>query len=164
MHCDWNGSGMVSLRAGPPWIAGTGQYRESPADEVQCGDRAAVRANPVVRQPPVEIPGEGFGGTGAGAGWLRGALDVVQPDWPAFGLVGGEQVWRCPSAQDPGKCPPEVEGVLDGGVHAGAASRCHAVGSVASEEATPLAVPFGYLRREREAAKALDARPKITDA
>jgi len=53
---------------GPPRIAGTGEDREPIADEVQGGDRAAVPANPVVRQPAVEVPGEGFGGTGAGAG------------------------------------------------------------------------------------------------
>src|SRR5690242_16982840 len=88
----------------------------------------------------------------------------MQPDWAAFGLVGVEQVSRRPPAQNPGKLPPEVEGVLDGGVHAGAAAWCHAVRSVPGEEAAPLAVPFGYLRREREAAEPLDARPKITDA
>src|SRR5690349_962598 len=164
MNLDRDGPRMVSLRAGPPWIAGTGEYREPFADEIEGGDGAVVPVNPAVRQPAVEIPGEGFGGAGAGTGWLRGAVDVVQPDWPAFGLVGVEQVSRRPPAQDPGKLPPEVEGVLDGGVHAGAASWRHAVGSVTGEEATALAIPAGYLRREREAAEPLDACPEITDA
>src|SRR5580704_4757522 len=163
MNCDRDGSGMVSLRVGPPWIAGPCEYREPFADEVEGGDRAAVPANPVVRQSAVEIPGESFAGTGAGAGWLRGALDVVKPDWTAFGLIGGEHVRLRPAAQHPGELPPEVEGVLDGGVHAGAASWCHAVGGVTGEEATPLAVLFGDLRRERKAAEPFDARPKMTD-
>ena len=59
---------MVSLRVGPSQIARTGEYGEPFTDEVQGGDRAAAAANPVVCQPAVEIPGEGFAGTGAGAG------------------------------------------------------------------------------------------------
>ncbi len=121
-------------------------------------------ANPVVREPAIEVPRESFAGAGAGAGRLAGAADVVNADRTAFGLIGVEEAGGGPSAQDPSELPAEVEGVLDGSVHAGAASRGHAVGGVTDEEAAPLTVPFGDLRREREAPQPLDARPEFTDA
>src|SRR6266498_3884079 len=81
------------IRATPrlsPSAAGPCEYREPIADEVEGGDQAAGRVNPVVRQPAVEVPGESFAGAGAGAGWLTGALHVVMPDRPPLALIGVE--------------------------------------------------------------------------
>lgn len=84
MDCDRDGSRVVGLGAGPPWIAGRCEHGEPIAEEVEGGDRAAGRVNPVVRQPTVEVPGESFAGAGAGTSWLTGAPYVVQPDGAAL--------------------------------------------------------------------------------
>ena len=95
---------------------------------------------------------------------IRRAREVVFDHRPAFRLVRIEQVGAGPAAQHPGEFPPEVEAVVDRGVHPGAATRCHAVRGVADQEGAVGAEPLGELRGEREAPDPLDARFEVVDA
>ena len=130
-----------------------GEQGEPVAHQVESGN--PPRLQPVVSQPPAEVPLERLGRLLPGAAGLGAAPDVVLSDRAAFSLIGFQQRGPGPATQHPGQLPAEVERILDGRVHSGPAPGRHPMRSVADEEAPPVGIPLRELRGEGERAELL---------
>ncbi len=126
--------------------------------------RSPSRSNQQWDEAVVEVPWERLVGGASGATRRSGSAHVVKPNRTALVLVAAEQLGRRPAPEHPRQLPSQVEGVLDPGVHAGAAAGRHAVGGVADQEAPVPAVALGDLGGEGETAAPLEGDVEVGDS